>query len=433
MTGRASTSAATGSIRRSTRSRDLRARNAEDLSTRPGSTSRTRARSRSPATSSARTIGRQPRHRRARRRRSMPAADEPLPASRRADLRSRARATSRTSAASTTAGRTTTPARSCTFQKTTRIPPDFDRDVARAHARSAGRQLSRLHLRQRQSERRLAARTSRVWPQRKFDYMIDASPTGELLLDAGRPQDDVPRELEVRRDGRLPSAGRPPVGFEIFRRNAARENPDVDSAVAQAPRKTMNDSALAVSRDLGGGHAMLDVIPHRLSERDFHLAKRRAVMPGGEEYIEAMFAAYGPRARVRTHRDRRRSAPRRFPEPAVDQPARARRRARSPSTGPTSTSSRCASAASANEIQRDARAQARGVLRIRPASASPTTPRSSNAIPTACKPSVNPWIDLSRGRNRERVDADGSIVGHITDEVTQRGQLREWARLMSAS
>jgi len=45
---------------------------------------------------------------------------------------------------------------------------------------------------------------------------------------------------------------------------------------------------------------------------------------------------------------------------------------------------------------------------------------------------VNPWIELSRGRHRERIDADGSIVGHISDEVTQRGQIREWARLMSA-
>ena len=27
---------------------------------------------------------------------------------------------------------------------------------------------------------------------------------------------------------------------------------------------------------------------------------------------------------------------------------------------------------------------------------------------------VDPWMDLSRGRHRERVDADGSIIGHIT-------------------
>ena len=43
---------------------------------------------------------------------------------------------------------------------------------------------------------------------------------------------------------------------------------------------------------------------------------------------------------------------------------------------------------------------------------------------------VNPWIDLSRGIEREKVDTDGSIVGQITDEVTQRGQAKRWAQLM---
>lgn len=44
---------------------------------------------------------------------------------------------------------------------------------------------------------------------------------------------------------------------------------------------------------------------------------------------------------------------------------------------------------------------------------------------------VNPWIFLGRGLNRERPDADGSLVGKITGEVTQRGQLRQWKSLMS--
>ena len=44
---------------------------------------------------------------------------------------------------------------------------------------------------------------------------------------------------------------------------------------------------------------------------------------------------------------------------------------------------------------------------------------------------VNPWIDMSRGLNREIVDVDGTRVGRISDETTQRGQMREWKRLMS--
>lgn len=42
-----------------------------------------------------------------------------------------------------------------------------------------------------------------------------------------------------------------------------------------------------------------------------------------------------------------------------------------------------------------------------------------------------PWVLLSRGLNDERIRDDGARVGNITDETTQRGQLREWRRVMS--
>jgi phenylpropionate dioxygenase-like ring-hydroxylating dioxygenase large terminal subunit len=43
---------------------------------------------------------------------------------------------------------------------------------------------------------------------------------------------------------------------------------------------------------------------------------------------------------------------------------------------------------------------------------------------------VNPWVILSRGIEDERVEPDGSISGNVTDEVTQRGQLRQWKLVM---
>lgn len=43
---------------------------------------------------------------------------------------------------------------------------------------------------------------------------------------------------------------------------------------------------------------------------------------------------------------------------------------------------------------------------------------------------VDPWVLLARGLHRERVDVDGTIYSDITDETTQRGQLRHWKRLM---
>ncbi|HWM18959.1 MAG TPA: Rieske 2Fe-2S domain-containing protein [Ilumatobacteraceae bacterium] len=43
------------------------------------------------------------------------------------------------------------------------------------------------------------------------------------------------------------------------------------------------------------------------------------------------------------------------------------------------------------------------------------------------------WMDLSRGMDREQVDARGDRIGHVSDEVTTRGFWRHWAELMATS
>ena len=44
---------------------------------------------------------------------------------------------------------------------------------------------------------------------------------------------------------------------------------------------------------------------------------------------------------------------------------------------------------------------------------------------------VYPWKYMARGLNREKVDKDGTIYGDMTDESTQRSQLRWWKGVMS--
>ena len=44
---------------------------------------------------------------------------------------------------------------------------------------------------------------------------------------------------------------------------------------------------------------------------------------------------------------------------------------------------------------------------------------------------VDPWLVLARGRQQEYLDVDRTIVGQITDEVTQRGIWRQWKKVMS--
>jgi len=46
---------------------------------------------------------------------------------------------------------------------------------------------------------------------------------------------------------------------------------------------------------------------------------------------------------------------------------------------------------------------------------------------------VNPWIFIGRGLDRQYRDDNGDLVGLVSDEVTQRGQLKAWAKLMGSS
>jgi phenylpropionate dioxygenase-like ring-hydroxylating dioxygenase large terminal subunit len=44
---------------------------------------------------------------------------------------------------------------------------------------------------------------------------------------------------------------------------------------------------------------------------------------------------------------------------------------------------------------------------------------------------VDPWLLLGRGLHQEYQDVDGTLVGQITDELTQRGIWRQWKTVMS--
>lgn len=46
---------------------------------------------------------------------------------------------------------------------------------------------------------------------------------------------------------------------------------------------------------------------------------------------------------------------------------------------------------------------------------------------------ASPWVDFSRGLHREQIDRDGTVVGHVTDEGSQREILSHWLRVMTGS
>jgi hypothetical protein len=43
---------------------------------------------------------------------------------------------------------------------------------------------------------------------------------------------------------------------------------------------------------------------------------------------------------------------------------------------------------------------------------------------------LDPWLLFARGLHREQRDVDGTLVGQMTDEVTQRGIWRQWKKVM---
>lgn len=43
---------------------------------------------------------------------------------------------------------------------------------------------------------------------------------------------------------------------------------------------------------------------------------------------------------------------------------------------------------------------------------------------------VDPWLYLGRGLHREHEDVDGTLVGQVTDEVTQRAIWKQWKKIM---
>ncbi|MGH7966054.1 MAG: aromatic ring-hydroxylating dioxygenase subunit alpha, partial [Candidatus Binatia bacterium] len=52
-------------------------------------------------------------------------------------------------------------------------------------------------------------------------------------------------------------------------------------------------------------------------------------------------------------------------------------------------------------------------------------------VQTGLQVQLDPWVLFARGLHRERQDADGTLVGQMTDELTQRGIWRHWKRVMA--
>ncbi len=259
--------------------------------------------------------------------------------------------------------------------------------------------------------------------KRYIDLFLDASPLGEIDVQAGVIRTVYQGNWKfVGMDGYHPSFVHKSF-FDMKRR--------FKPAGAGSPSKTggsFNDDSGMLTRDLGNGHVMLDVSRVRAATYKEYLRSMEG-SPGWAEYYAALVKSYGQEradtiivwdgdphmglfpnmqllgTQIRIIRPLRVDCTEVLMFPTTlrgvpDAINQKRLRYHETAYGPASH----VSPDDTNIFER-------------------------NQIGLAAD--ADPWVYLARGLHRERVEADGSIVGSITDETTQRGQLKQWKALMA--
>lgn len=254
-----------------------------------------------------------------------------------------------------------------------------------------------------------------------IDLLVDASPSGEIFVDGGTHKTVFNANWKlVGMDGYHPHFVHASV-VAAWKRNA-------ESGVGATHRDDpFNDDAATRTRDFGHGHAMLDFRDHRIKHLEQHSAFLRK-FPGGDAYLDAMNAKYGadraatlislggdPHLGVFPNMQLIHNQVRIITPLAADR------------TEVTMTAIRLGGVSEAINYERLRQHESF----YGPAGAgSPDDAEMFERTQQGMMAEVNPWIELSRGMDREKIEADGTRVGLISDEVPQRGMMRYWRELM---
>lgn len=256
----------------------------------------------------------------------------------------------------------------------------------------------------------------------QFDMLVDASPTSEILVDAGQNKTEYRGNWKlVGMDGYHPDYVHASVVASWARNSESgigamhRENP-------------FDDAALTRTRDYGHGHAMLDFRAQRLKSYKKH-AEFLAKIPGGSKYIEDMHKAHGDRAELLLSLA---GDPHLGIFPNLQLIGNQVRIITPIAPGVTQVTMQMVRLGGVSDEINTLRVRQHESFYGPAGSGSPDDAEIFERVQSGMAAEVNPWIEISRGMHREEVDAaDGSIVGRITDEVPQRGQMKFWLQLMT--
>ena len=256
-----------------------------------------------------------------------------------------------------------------------------------------------------------------------IDLMVDAAPAGAIRVNAG-----VHKTVY---SGNWKLVGMD--GYHVHYVHAsviAAWNHNPEAGIAATHRgDPFDDASASRTRDLGNGHVMLDLTAHRMS----HYGKFSEMLlrtKGGAQYLQQMQDKHG--------QERARLLVSLAGDPHVGI---------YPNLQLINNQIRIINplAAGHSEVTMfpvlfEGVSDEINALRIRqhesfygPAGAgSPDDAEIFERVQGGMMAQVNPWIDISRGMHREEHAANGVITGRISDEVTQRGQMRRWRELMCA-
>ncbi len=256
----------------------------------------------------------------------------------------------------------------------------------------------------------------------QFDMLVDASPTGEIFLDAGINKTEYLGNWKlVGMDGYHPNFVHASV-VAGWARNA-------ESGIGSMHREDpFSDAALTLTRDYGHGHAMLDFRAQRHKSYSKHAAYL-AKVPGGEQYVQDMHKAYGKdRAEMLISLS---GDPHLGVFPNLQLIGNQVRIIVPVAPGVTRVLMSMVRLGGVSDEINKMRVRQHESFYGPAGSGSPDDAEIFERVQRGMQAEVNPWIEISRGMHREYVDTDGSVVGRITDEVPQRGQMKYWLELMT--
>ena len=248
----------------------------------------------------------------------------------------------------------------------------------------------------------------------QIDFFVDLSPEGEIDARGGIHKygyrANWKLQVENSMDGYHPNFVHKTYFGLMSRKGVA------------APTRHFGGSSIAVTRDFGHGHVMLD---YRECNREGQLL---SVAPGAEKYRAAMVARYGE-ARANELINAGGTHLLVFPNLIM---IGVQLRVVRP-IGPAETEVYLYPT-----LLKGVEPEMNG-WRLRghenffgPAGfGAPDDIEMFERMQVGLRNELDPWLVLSRGMSRERHEADGTRVGHVTDEVTQRGIWREWKRVMT--